>query len=119
MLLTSFAARNATAATISGTVVDASGMPIAGARVDHTGGLVVVPPTSLDVKPSPDETRTDADGRFMVTTLVPAFVVRKPGYISQRVLVAGDAHTDYLAENQSRITLQAVASAQGKDQEGK
>lgn len=100
MLLAGFAAREATAATISGTVVDASGMPIAGARVDHKGEMVVVPPTSLNVKPSPDETRTDADGRFSVTTLVPAFVVRKPGYVSQRVLVTGDS--------QVQITLEKI-----------
>jgi hypothetical protein len=58
----------ASAATISGTVVDVSGKPIADVRIDHIGRLVVSTRTSLAVKPSPGEARTDAEGHFQVTT---------------------------------------------------
>src|SRR5947209_7671254 len=88
------------AATISGTVTDAAGKPIKDARVDHTGKIVVVPATNLAVKPSPDGTRTNADGRFQVTTDSPAIVIRTPGYESNRVRVAGDAEI--------QITLQRI-----------
>jgi len=88
------------AATISGTVIDASGKPIKNARIDHTGKIVVV---SLGVEPSPDETRTNADGRFKVTTVAPAIVIRTPGYESQRVRIADDADI--------QITLQRIKSA--------
>ena len=82
----------ASAATISGTVVDVSGKPIADVRIDHIGRLVVSARTSLAVKPAPGEVRTDAEGHFQVTTTTPAIVVRKPGYVSQRVSVTGDAN---------------------------
>jgi len=94
------AAQPATAATLSGTVTDTTGKPIKDARIDHTEKIVVVHPTRLGVAPSPDETRTDADGHFRVSTAVPAIVVRKPGYSSQRVFITGDA--------QVLITLQAI-----------
>ena len=54
--------------TISGVVVDASGKPVQGARIDHgdsrTGNL------------------TGAEGRFEFVTTTPAVVVRKTGYQS-------------------------------------
>ncbi len=93
MLLTFLAAQPTTAATLSGTVTDASGTPVKDARIDHTGRLVVV---SLLVEPSPDDTRTDADGRFRVTTVAPAIVVRKPGYTSKRVPVTDDAQVQII-----------------------
>lgn len=86
-LVTCLAVQSAVAAEVSGTVIDAAGKPIKDARVDHTGKQVVVPPSSLGLAPSPDETRTDADGHFRVVTAVPAIVIRKPGYTSQRLLI--------------------------------
>ncbi len=59
-------------------------------------------PTSLAVKPSPDEIRTDSEGKFRVVTDVPAIVIRNPGYESQRVRIAGDG--------QLEITLQRIRS---------
>jgi hypothetical protein len=100
MLLMCLAALPAAAATISGTVTDASGKPIKDARIDHTGKRVIV---TLNVEPSPDETRTNADGRFQVTTESRAIVIRTPGYESQRVHLAGDAEI--------QITLQRIKSA--------
>jgi hypothetical protein len=47
-----------------------------------------------------DETRTDSKGLFPIVTDVPAFVIRKPGYESQRVRVTGDA--------QLQITLRRI-----------
>lgn len=78
-------------AKISGTVKDTSGKPVENARIDHTGKKVVVAATDLAVKPSPDEVRTDPEGHFRVTADVPAIVIRKPGYESQRVRITGDA----------------------------
>ncbi len=86
------------ASTISGTVTDASGNPIKDARIDHTGKAVVVPSPDLKVAPSSDEIRTDADGHFRVTTNAAAIVVRKPGYVSQRLLVTGDAHVEIVLQ---------------------
>jgi hypothetical protein len=85
-------ATGVTAATLTGTVKDSLGQPLSNARVDHIGKMVVVTETSLGVPPSPDEIRTDADGLFRVTTNVPAVVVRKPGYASQRLLITGCAN---------------------------
>ena len=81
----------AAGATITGTVMDASGKPLEGVRIDHIGKIVVVARTDLAVKPSPDEVRTDADGNFRVLTDVPAVVIRTPGYQSQRVRLSGDS----------------------------
>ena len=92
----------APAATIAGTVTDASGKPIENARIDHTGKMVVVAPTQLALKPSPDEIRTDAAGHFAVSTDAPAIVVRMPGYESQRLRVTADA--------QVQATLQRFTS---------
>jgi uncharacterized membrane protein YeiH len=47
ILATILAAQPATAATLSGTVADASGKPIRDARVDHTGRMVVVAATAF------------------------------------------------------------------------
>jgi hypothetical protein len=103
ILATILAAQPATAATLSGTVTDASGKPLRDARVDHTGRMVVVAATVLAVAPSPDEIRTDADGHFRVTTSNPAVVVRNPGFASQRVPISGEAHV--------QITLQPMRLA--------
>jgi hypothetical protein len=89
-------------ATIEGKVTDASGKPIENARVDHIGRRVIVVSTDLAIKPSPDEIRTDSEGRFRVTTDVSAFVVRKPGYESERVRVSGDA--------QVKVSLKRIRS---------
>jgi hypothetical protein len=78
-------------ATIEGVVKDPSGRPLENARIDHVGRMVVVVATDLAIKPSADEIRTDADGRFRVTTSTPVFVVRQPGYESERIRVSGDA----------------------------
>ena len=101
MLLRCFAAEPLTAATISGTVTDASGNPIKDVRIDHTGIAVVVPRPDLKFDPSRDEVRTDAEGRFRATTFSPAIVIRKPGYISQRLLITGDLQVE--------ISLQRIA----------
>jgi hypothetical protein len=83
------AAQIAAGATITGTVTDSSGTPIVDARVDHTGMVVAVATTP--VPPAAGEIRTDSDGRFRLTTTVPAVVIRKPGYASYRLLISGDA----------------------------
>ena len=89
-----FAAALLSGATIEGIVKDASGRPLENARIDHVGKMVVVAATDLAIKPSPEEIRTDADGYFRVTTNTPAFVVRKPGYESERIRVNGDQKLD-------------------------
>jgi hypothetical protein len=99
-LLLFLAAQPAIAAILSGTVTDSSGKPIKDARIDHTGRMVVVPPTGSAVEPSPDEAHTDAEGRFRAATFKSAVVIRKPGYISQRLLITGDA--------QVQITLKRI-----------
>ncbi|HEV1287975.1 MAG TPA: hypothetical protein VNU44_21805 [Bryobacteraceae bacterium] len=73
---------------------DGSGKPIKDARIDHAGRVVVVPRLDMNVPPSPEEIRTDADGHFRATTDSPAIVIRKAGYISQRLLVTGDAQVE-------------------------
>jgi hypothetical protein len=103
ILATILAVQPATGTTLTGTVTDISGKPIQDARVDHTGRTVVAAATAFAVGPSPDETRSDADGHFRVLTKTPAVVVRKPGYASQRVLVTGDAQVE--------ITLQPMKAA--------
>jgi len=87
ILMMCLALQPAAGVEVSGTVIDVAGRPIKDARVDHTRKPVVVPPSRLGLAPSPDETRTDADGHFRVVTGVPAIVIRKPGYTSQRVLI--------------------------------
>jgi hypothetical protein len=96
----------ASGATVSGTVVDASGKAISGARLDHIGKLVVVGPPDVAVEPSRDESQTDAEGRFQVTTTSPELVIRKPGYQSERVRVTGDA--------QMQVTLQPIKPSKCK-----
>jgi hypothetical protein len=81
-------------AAIEGIVKDPSGRPLENARIDDVGKMVVVGATDLVVQPSPDEIRTDAEGHFRVTTTTPVFVVRKPGYESQRVRISGDAQVN-------------------------
>lgn len=93
---------SALGATIAGTVGDATGRPLADVRIDHIGKLVVVVPVDVAVKPSPDDVRTDSEGHFHVVTNVPAIVIRKPGYESQRVQISGDAEL--------QITLMRIRS---------
>jgi hypothetical protein len=81
----------ASGASITGIVKDGSGKPVENARIDHTGKLVVIGPPDVTLKPSPGEVRTDVEGHFRVVTDVPAIVVRKPGYESQRIHITGDA----------------------------
>jgi hypothetical protein len=105
------------AATIEGTVADASGLPIENARIEHIGRMVVATSSRLAISPSADEIRTDASGRFKVTTKKPAFVVRKPGYQSIRVMVAGDAKVNITLASikpTSRCRLKAIPSFKTK-----
>jgi hypothetical protein len=100
----------ASAATVTGIVTDASGKPVENARIDHTGKIVVVAATHLAIKPSPNQIRTDSEGHFRVVTDAPAVVVRKPGYESQRVRIAGDARVQVTlrrVESTSRCKLSA------------
>jgi hypothetical protein len=72
------------------------------------------------VKPSPDEVRTDAEGNFRVLTDVPAVVIRKPGYQSQRVRVSGDSQlkiTLRRIESTSRCKLKVMTRLQDQDRE--
>jgi hypothetical protein len=108
----------AAGATVTGIVRDAIGKPIENARIDHTGKRVVVAPTSLAVKPSPDEIRTDAEGKFRVLTDVPAIVVRNPGYESQRVRITGDVQLETTLlriRSSSRCKLAAPPAFKTKD----
>ena len=89
LLLMTCLATPTVAATITGTVRDVAGHPLKGVRIDHVGRLVINTPEGVD--PSPDDIRTNAVGYFRVTTDQPAFVIRTPGYESQRVRVNGDA----------------------------
>lgn len=93
-------AGSSTAAVISGVVVDGTGKAIEGARIDHIGKKVIVVPPEFERAPSADQPRTAAEGSFEVTTTKPFFVIRKPGYTSQRIRVTKDAKL--------RITLQPI-----------
>jgi hypothetical protein len=73
--------------TVTGIIADEDGAPVGGAYLDHTAVL-----RKAHV--------TDAEGRFVVETRAPAVVVRKRGFRSQRLAVAGAADV--------RITLQRV-----------
>lgn len=97
------AAAGATA-TITGIVTDGSGKPIENARIDHTDKRAV-------------EILTDARGRFRVVTDVPAIVVRGPGYVSQRVRIAGDAQVQIALrriQSKSRCKLSATPAFKTK-----
>jgi Carboxypeptidase regulatory-like domain len=78
------------AASITGTVKDPAGRPLGDVRIDHTGKRVIVTRTDSGIKPSPEEIRTDAEGHFRLVTNVPAIVIRKPGYESQRIRLTED-----------------------------
>ncbi|HEY3740045.1 MAG TPA: carboxypeptidase-like regulatory domain-containing protein [Bryobacteraceae bacterium] len=54
--------------TIAGRVVDMDGGPIKDADIAHTGSRAAI--------------KTDAEGRFQITTNAPAIVIRKPGFRS-------------------------------------
>jgi hypothetical protein len=86
-------------ATIEGIVKDTSGRPLENARIDHVGKMVIVFSPDPAIKPLPDETRTDAEGHFRVSTTTPAFVVRKPGYQSERIRVNGDEKFDIVLKS--------------------
>jgi hypothetical protein len=103
-------------AHISGTVKDSSGKPIEGVRIDHTGKQVVVGPP--EIPPSPEEVRTDSEGHFRVETNVPAIIIRKPGYESERVRLTGDAElriTLIRIRSTSRCRLSAQPTYKTKD----
>jgi hypothetical protein len=57
---------------IEGTVVEADGRPVTGATIDHTNDRRRVH-------------QTDSDGRFILDTRAPAFVVSKPGFQSDLI----------------------------------
>jgi hypothetical protein len=57
---------------IVGVVVEPDGRPVAGATIDHTNDRRRVH-------------QTDSDGRFILDTRAPAFVVRKPGFQSDLI----------------------------------
>jgi hypothetical protein len=117
VLLTCSLTQPARAATISGTVTDDSGNPIKDVRIDHTGKVVVVSPDSK-VEPSSDNARTNAGGHFRATTDASAIVVRKPGYISQRLLIAGDAEVEIVLQRiktGTRCKQQALFTVKTKD----
>ncbi len=80
---------------VSLTVVDVDGKPIADARIDHVGGIVVNGPPSV-----PIENGTDANGRRVVHTTSRAIVIRKPGYVSYRLVIEHDIET--------RVTLKPL-----------
>src|SRR5580692_11687820 len=95
------AALPALGAILSGTVTDAAGKPIPDARVDHISSKAPVSVVvAVGAPPVTGEVRSDADGRFEVTTEVAAVVVRKAGYTSQRILINGD--------NSVNIVLQPI-----------
>ena len=98
VVATILAAQPTTAATLSGTVTDASGKPIPDARLDHAGRMVTVAATALAVAPSPDEIRPTPTVTFELRPVTPVVIIRKPGFASQLVRVTGDA--------QVQITLQ-------------
>jgi hypothetical protein len=105
-------------ASIAGVVKDTSGKPLENARIDHTGKTVVVSPSSFAVKPSTvvrqlatDAIHTDSQGQFRVLTDVPAIVIRKPGYESQRVLITGDARLE-ITLHRIRLTSRCKLSTQ-------
>lgn len=79
-------------ATIDGTVTDANGKPLENVRIEHIGKGPIVNPGAQIIEASSGEIRTDAAGHFQVSTDVPAFVARKPGYESQRVRTSGEGH---------------------------
>jgi hypothetical protein len=100
-----FVGISVSAATIEGTVKDAAGKSIADARIDHTG---IRGP----------ELKTDAAGRFTVTTTVPAIVIRKPGYESQRIRIVSDAHLELVLkpiQSTSRCRLAEMPRFQTKN----
>jgi len=59
--------------TFSGTVSDADGKPIIGARIEHSDNHL-------------ETVQTDATGKFNLHTRAPAVVIRKAGYRSQWLL---------------------------------
>jgi hypothetical protein len=101
----------AVGASISGTVKDASGNPIENARIDHTAKQLVVGPPHSAGKPSADEIRSGPKGHFHVVTEVPAIVIRKPGYVSQRLRVTGRGVAGHLGAHSINFTLQAFLAA--------
>jgi hypothetical protein len=108
----------ASGTTLRGIVTDASGKPLEDARIEHIGNRVVVSPTELALKPSAGEVRTDVDGHFQVVTEVPAIIVRKPGYQSQRIRLSGDAQVKVELQqinSWSRCKLSATPSFKTKE----
>jgi hypothetical protein len=83
--------------TVSGTVVDQSGRPLAGAHIDHS-----------DVEPQ-EQLFTDDRGRFEIRTRAPAVVIRKRGY-DGRLLRLGAARLRVTLERSTR-SLPACSDA--------
>jgi len=119
ILLAFLAPQPSRAASISGKVTDAEGNPIEGVRVDHIGKTVVVARADLKVAPMPEEVRTNAVGDFNATTGSPAIVFRKAGYVSQRVLIVGDARMNISLQpikSRSRCTQSLPIKVKTKEQ---
>ena len=97
------------ATPVSGVVVDASGNPIRGARVDHSARYYAPLRTwwGTHGRESPI---TDSSGRFSITTRAPALVIRKAGYRSVRVQVHG--------RSALRVTLHEITNAFPSVREG-
>lgn len=82
---------NAADFLLTGVVLDDSGRPIFEASIDHVGqprALRSLPPRS---QPQVERLQSSPDGSFKVTVASPAIVIRKAGYVSQRILVLHDA----------------------------
>jgi hypothetical protein len=79
--------------TISGVVVDESGVPLADAQIGHTG-----------TQPSPGgSAKTDVQGRFSIATRGPLMVIRKPGYTSASLRTR-----DIASNSQRRLVLRSI-----------
>lgn len=91
LLVTSLVSAGLADTEVSGVVTDEYGKPLADARVDHTGANVV----NIPFVPSAESDqalgiRTDALGHFRLRVSVPAIVIRKPGYRSERLRLTGN-----------------------------
>ena len=76
---------------LTGVVVDDSGRPVSDASIDHVGQPAALRSLPAPSQPQVERLRSLPDGSFKVTVASPAIVVRKGGYVSQRILVSHDA----------------------------
>ena len=88
---------------VTGSVLDSSGRPITDAIVAHVGRPEVLRTVRPPGEPQVEQLRSDKDGRFKVTVASPAIVIRKPGFVSERVMVPGDRDV--------RIVLRGIGPA--------